>query len=98
VQPTEGSQIPGIRRWPAAYLPKIFDPSRVDRIIDIDQAGGGTDHPRPGGAGGHLRRHLLRRGGGGGAAAVREVENAVIVAIVCDRGDRYLSTNVFPAE
>jgi len=98
VQPTEGSQIPGIRRWPAAYLPKIFDPSRVDRIIDIGQQDAEET----------TRALAAREGifagissGGAVAAALqlsKEVENAVILAIVCDRGDRYLSTNVFPAE
>jgi len=98
VQPTEGSQIPGIRRWPEAYLPKIFDPSRVDRIIDISQQEAEE-----------TTRSLAAREGifagissGGAVAAAlqlaKEVENAVIVAIICDRGDRYLSTNVFPAE
>ena len=97
VQPTEGSQIPGIRRWPEAYLPKIYDPSRVDRVIDVDQA---------------LAEETMRRlareegifcgvsSGGAVAAALqlcREVEDAVIVTIVCDRGDRYISTGLFPA-
>lgn len=96
VQPTDGSQIPGIRRWPKEYLPKIYDPARVDRIIDVTQ----TDAE-------HTTRALAAREGifagisSGGAlwAALRlsqEVENAVIVTIVCDRGDRYLSTGVFP--
>jgi cysteine synthase B len=96
VQPTEGASIPGIRRWPEEYLPKIYDPSRVDRIIDVTQqeAEEGT-------------RALARREGifagissGGAVAAAlrlsREVENAIIVTIICDRGDRYLSTGVFP--
>ncbi len=96
VQPTDGSQIPGIRRWPKEYLPKIYDPARVDRIIDVSQ----TDAEQ-------TTRALAAREGifagisSGGAlwAALRlsqEVENAVIVTIVCDRGDRYLSTGVFP--
>ena len=96
VQPTDGSQIPGIRRWPKEYLPKIYDPARVDRIIDVTQ----TDAEQ-------TTRALAAREGifagisSGGAlwAALRlsqEVENAVIVTIVCDRGDRYLSTGVFP--
>ena len=96
VQPTDGSQIPGIRRWPKEYLPKIYDPARVDRIIDVTQ----TDAE-------HTTRALAAREGifagisSGGAlwAALQlsqEVENAVIVTIVCDRGDRYLSTGVFP--
>ena len=97
VQPADGAQIPGIRRWPAAYLPKIFDPSLVDRIIDIDQ-----------GAAEETTRRLAREEGilagissGGAMAAALQVaaeqENAVIVSIICDRGDRYLSTGVFPA-
>lgn len=97
VQPADGAQIPGIRRWPAAYLPKIFDPSLVDRIIDIDQ-----------GAAEDTTRRLAREEGilagissGGAMAAALQVaaeqENAVIVSIICDRGDRYLSTGVFPA-
>ncbi|MEM6580148.1 MAG: cysteine synthase CysM [Pseudomonadota bacterium] len=95
LQPLEGSSIPGIRRWPQAYLPKIFDAARVDRVIDISQ------HESE-----ETMRALAREEGifagvssGGSIAAAlkisREVENAVIVAIVCDRGDRYLSTGVF---
>jgi cysteine synthase B len=95
LQPADGSQIPGIRRWPEAYLPKIFDASRVDRVMDIDQQDAEN-----------TMRELARREGifcgvsSGGAVAgalalSREVENAVIVAIICDRGDRYLSTGVF---
>jgi cysteine synthase B len=96
VQPVEGASIPGIRRWPEAYLPSIFEASRVDRTIDIaqDEAENTT------------RALAAREGifcgissGGAVAAALKlsaEVENAVIVAIVCDRGDRYLSTGVFP--
>lgn len=95
VQPTEGSSIPGIRRWPEAYLPKIFEPERVDRVIDVDQ----TEAENT------ARTLAAREGifagissGGAVAAALRlagEVEDAVIVCIVCDRGDRYLSTGVF---
>ncbi|WP_108125953.1 cysteine synthase CysM [Saccharospirillum mangrovi] len=95
LQPSEGSQIPGIRRWPEAYLPKIFDARRVDRILDIDQHDAEVT----------MRRLAAEEGifagvssGGAVAGAVRlaaELENAVIVAIVCDRGDRYLSTGVF---
>jgi len=96
-QPTEGSQIPGIRKWPEAYLPKIFDRKRVDRVIEVSQQDAEE-----------LTRRLAREEGifagisSGGAlwAALQvsaEVENAVIVSIVCDRGDRYLSTGVFPA-
>jgi len=97
VQPMEGAAIPGIRRWPEEYLPKIFDPSRVDRIIDISQEEAEET----------TRLLAAREGifagissGGAVAAALklsREVENAVIVSIICDRGDRYLSTDVFPA-
>ena len=96
VQPTAGSQIPGIRKWPAEYVPNICDFSRVDRIIEVDQ-----------GEAEEMVRRLAREegifagisSGGALAAALRvsaEVENAVIVSIVCDRGDRYLSTGVFP--
>jgi cysteine synthase B len=95
-QPEEGSQIPGIRKWPPAYLPKIFDPKRVDRLEYVSQADAED-----------MARRLASEEGifagisSGGACAValrigREVENATIVFIVCDRGDRYLSTGVFP--
>lgn len=98
LQPVEGSQIPGIRRWPAAYLPKIFDSRRVDRVIDISQ-----DESE------YMMRRLAREEGifagvssGGAVAAAlrlsRELENATIVAIICDRGDRYLSTGVFNSD
>ncbi|AAZ96917.1 Cysteine synthase [Thiobacillus denitrificans ATCC 25259] len=97
VQPTEGAQIPGIRKWPAEYVPKICDPSRVDRMIYVGQQDAEE-----------TTRRLAREEGifagisSGGAlwAALqlsKEVENATIVSIVCDRGDRYLSTGVFPA-
>ena len=96
VQPGDGARIPGIRRWPPAYLPKIYDPARVDRIIDVTQ-----DEAED------MTRELGRREGlfcgisSGGAMVVAlklsaEVRDAVIVTIVCDRGDRYLSTGVFP--
>jgi len=98
VQPTEGSSIPGIRRWPEEYLPTIFEASRVDRTVDIDQKAAEDT----------TRALAAREGifcgissGGAVAAALKlsaEVENAVIVSIICDRGDRYLSTGVFPAE
>lgn len=97
VQPSEGASIPGIRRWPEEYLPRIYDPARVDRIIDIDQ-----DEAEE-----TMRRLATQEGimagvssGGALAAALRlakEVENATIVSIACDRGDRYLSTGVFPS-
>jgi cysteine synthase B len=97
VQPTEGSSVPGIRKWPEAYLPKVFDRSRVDRIIEVTQQESEA----------MARRLAAEEGifagissGGGLAAALKvsaEAENAVIVHIVCDRGDRYLSTGVFPA-
>ncbi len=97
VQPEEGSQIPGIRKWPPEYLPRIYDPSRVDRLLYVSQQEAEE-----------MTRRLAREEGifagvsSGGALAVAlrvsaEVENAVIVSIVCDRGDRYLSTGVFPA-
>lgn len=97
VQPEEGSQIPGIRRWPEAYLPKIYDASRVDTVIDVNQADAEET----------MRRLAAEEGifsgvssGGAVAAALKlshQVENAVIVSIICDRGDRYISTGVFPA-
>jgi S-sulfo-L-cysteine synthase (O-acetyl-L-serine-dependent) len=96
VQPTEGSQVPGIRKWPEAYLPKIYDRARVDRIIEVTQAESEE----------MARRLASEEGifagissGGGLAAALKvssEARDAVIVHIVCDRGDRYLSTGVFP--
>lgn len=97
VQPEEGAQIPGIRKWPEAYLPSICDFSRVDRMMYVSQAG----------AEDMTRRMAVEEGifcgisaGGAMAAALRlsaEVRDATIVSIVCDRGDRYLSTGVFPA-
>jgi cysteine synthase B len=96
-QPEDGSQIPGIRKWPEAYLPKIFDKSRVDLVENVSQAD----------AEAMTRRLAMEEGvfagiSSGGALAValrlsQTLENAVIVTIVCDRGDRYLSTGVFPA-
>ena len=98
VQPEEGASIPGIRRWPKEYLPSIFEASRVDQTIDIGQQAAEVT----------TRRLAAEEGifcgissGGAVAAALKlseQVENAVIVAIICDRGDRYLSTGVFPAE
>ncbi len=98
VQPMEGASIPGIRRWSEAYLPKIFDASRVDRIIDVSQQEAEE-----------VTRRLAQEEGifcgissGGATAAAlqlsQQVENAVIAIIICDRGDRYLSTGVFPSE
>ncbi|SDH36445.1 cysteine synthase CysM [Propionivibrio dicarboxylicus] len=95
-QPEDGSQIPGIRKWPEEYLPKIYERARVDRIEPVSQADAEE-----------MTRRLAREegifagisSGGAIAAALRvaaEVENATIVTIVCDRGDRYLSTGVFP--
>jgi cysteine synthase B len=95
LQPQDGSRIPGIRRWPKEYMPRIFEPARVDRVIDIDQKDAEI-----------TMRSLAKQEGifcgvssGGsvfGALQLsKEVENAVIVAIICDRGDRYLSTGVF---
>jgi cysteine synthase B len=96
-QPEEGSKIPGIRKWPEAYLPKIYDGARVDRIEPVSQAD----------AEAMARRMAAEEGifagiSSGGALAValrisKEIANAVIVCITCDRGDRYLSTGVFPA-
>ncbi len=96
VQPIEGSRIPGIRRWPQAYLPKIYDPAAVDRIIDVSQHDAEAMTRRLG-----AEEGLFCGISSGGAmvaalALSAEVENAVIVTIVCDRGDRYLSTGVFP--
>jgi S-sulfo-L-cysteine synthase (O-acetyl-L-serine-dependent) len=96
VQPSEGSQIPGIRAWPKEYLPKIYDARRVDRVMEVTQQDAEE-----------MTRRLAREEGifcgvsSGGAthAALRlsqELKNAVIVTIICDRGDRYLSTGVFP--
>jgi cysteine synthase B len=96
VQPEEGAQIPGIRKWPEAYLPKIYNSKNVDRLEYVSQADAEE-----------MTRRLAREEGifsgisSGGAMAValrisQQVENATIVFIVCDRGDRYLSTGVFP--
>jgi cysteine synthase B len=97
VQPKDGASVPGIRKWPEAYLPKIFQRSRVDRVIEVSQ-----------GESEEMARRLAREEGifagissGGGLAAAMKVcaesQDAVIVHVVCDRGDRYLSTGVFPA-
>ena len=97
VQPKEGSRIPGIRRWPEQYLPNIYEPPRVDRIIDIGQELA-EETTRQLGAKEGIFAGISA--GGAMAAALQlsaEVENAVIVSVVCDRGDRYLSTNIFPA-
>ncbi|KAF0203496.1 MAG: cysteine synthase [Gallionellaceae bacterium] len=96
-QPEEGAQIPGIRKWPQAYLPKIYDPKNVDRLENVSQQEAEE-----------MTRRLASEEGifcgisSGGALSValrisRQVENATIVFIVCDRGDRYLSTGVFPS-
>ena len=96
-QPADGSRIPGIRKWPEAYLPKIYDPSRIDQVVNVSQ-----DDAE------EMARRLAREEGifGGISAAgalwvaleiAKTVENATIVFVVCDRGDRYLSTGVFPA-
>lgn len=99
LQPAEGSQIPGIRRWPAAYQPAIFEPQRVDRVLDVTQEEALV-----------MMRRLAREegiccgvsSGGAVAGALRvaaEIKQGVVVAIICDRGDRYLSTGVFtPSE
>ena len=97
VHPTEGSQVPGIRKWPQAYQPKIYDPSRVDELVYVTQ-----DDAE------EMCRRLAREEGifGGISAAgacwvaqevAKRESNATIVFVVCDRGDRYLSTGVFPA-
>jgi cysteine synthase B len=97
-QPTEGSRIPGIRRWPRAYLPKIFEPARVDRIIDVDQ----LDAERK-------TRELAARSGqlygvsSGGAvwaaqAVAAELAHGLVVCVLCDRGDRYLSSALYAPE
>jgi cysteine synthase B len=98
VQPVDGASIPGIRRWPSAYLPEIYDANRIDRVIDMEQETAEET----------MRQLAIQEGifcgvssGGAVAAALKlsqEVENAVIVSIICDRGDRYLSTGVFPSE
>ena len=96
-QPAEGSRIPGIRKWPQEYLPKIYDPKAVDELILVSQADAEE-----------MARRLAREEGlfGGISAAgacwvalrvAEQVKNATIVFVVCDRGDRYLSTGVFPA-
>ena len=97
MQPEEGAQIPGIRKWPEAYLPKIYDAKRVDELVYVGQANAEKT----------MRRLAAEEGifagvssGGGLYAALqlsKKLENAVIVSIVCDRGDRYLSTGVYPA-
>jgi len=97
VQPSPGSQIPGIRAWPKEYIPKIFDAKRVDRVLEVTQAESEE-----------MARRLAREegifcgvsSGGATVAALRvsqDVSDAVIVTIICDRGDRYLSTGLFPA-
>ncbi|MGH8508539.1 MAG: cysteine synthase CysM [Gammaproteobacteria bacterium] len=97
VQPQAGACIPGIRRWPPGYLPKIYDPARVDRILDVSQEEAES-----------LTRSLAAQEGifagvssGGAVAAAlrlaRELQQSVIVTVICDRGDRYLSTQLFPS-
>ncbi|MGH8603279.1 MAG: cysteine synthase CysM [Gammaproteobacteria bacterium] len=96
VQPKDGACIPGIRRWPEAYLPRIYDPKRVDRIIDVGQ----EEAERTTRALGADEGIFAGISSGGAVAAAlklsAEVEHAVMVVIICDRGDRYLSTGVFP--
>lgn len=97
VQPEEGASIPGIRRWPPEYLPKIFESSRVDMTIDMGQEEAETTTLRLASEEGIF---CGVSSGGAVAAALKlssQVENAVIVTIICDRGDRYLSTNLFPS-
>jgi len=96
-QPAEGSRIPGIRKWPAAYLPKIYDPTWIDETVSVSQVDAEET----------ARRMAREEGIFGGISAAgacwvalqisRQVESATIVFVVCDRGDRYLSTGVFPA-
>jgi len=98
VEPADGSSIPGIRRWPKEYLPTIFEAERVDSMIEVEQDDAEIT----------MRRLATEEGifcgvssGGAVAAALqlsKQLENAIIVSIICDRGDRYLSTGVFPAE
>ena len=97
VQPEEGSQIPGIRKWPAEYLPKIYDPKRVDELRYVSQKNAEDTTRKLATVEGIFAG--ISSGGGLYTALQlsKEVENAVIVTIVCDRGDRYLSTGVFPA-
>jgi cysteine synthase B len=97
-QPTDGSKIPGIRRWPEAYLPKIFEPQRVDRIVDVSQADAEDT----------CRRMAREQGvfvgvSSGGAvhaatAVARSIERGTVVCILCDRGDRYLSSTLFEGD
>lgn len=98
VQPDDDAKIPGIRKWPEAYLPKIYDASRVDRMIEMSQAEAEQTTLALA-----TREGILAGISSGGAVAAamqvsREVSNAVIVVIICDRGDRYLSSGVFPTE
>ena len=97
-QPTEGSNIPGIRRWPKEYLPKIFEPARVDRVVDVSEAEAIA-----------MARRLAREEGvfsgvssGGAVVAalkiIEKLDSGVVVVIICDRGDRYLSTNLFESK
>jgi cysteine synthase B len=96
VEPADGAKIPGIRRWPKEYLPEIYEESRVDKLMEVSQ----EDAEQT------TRALAAQEGifcgissGGAVAAALQlsqEIDNAVIVAIICDRGDRYLSTDVFP--
>ena len=96
VQPEDGARIPGIRRWPKEYMPKIFESTRVDRIIDVTQSLAEETTL----ALGKMEGIFAGISSGGSVAAAlqisSEIENAVIVSIICERGDRYLSTNVFP--
>ncbi|MCP4521646.1 MAG: cysteine synthase CysM [Cytophagales bacterium] len=93
-QPTDGSRIPGIRRWPKEYLPKIFEPSRVDKIIDVSQEDATA-----------MTKKLARKAVFGGMSSggsthvateiAKQIESGTIVCIICDRGDRYLSSDLF---
>ena len=95
VQPTDDSRIPGIRKWPEAYLPKIFKPERVDRILEVSEDEAVTMTKKLAGEEGIFAG---MSSGGAAAAAIRlcnELEEGIVVSIICDRGDRYLSSNIF---
>jgi cysteine synthase B len=95
VQPTEGARIPGIRRWPPAYLPRIFEPQRVDRIVDVSEREAEDTTRRLA----HSLGVFVGVSSGGATAAAlrvaRELGDGLLVVILCDRGDRYLSSDLF---
>jgi S-sulfo-L-cysteine synthase (O-acetyl-L-serine-dependent) len=94
-QPTDGSRIPGIRKWPEAYLPKIFDRKRIDRTIELDEKDARTMAKRL------AKEEAIFCGASSGGAVhaaielSKELKSGVIVCIICDRGDRYLSSDLF---